>query len=51
MLQFHFLKYLNYENIIKFSLVFKNTGRLCDSNRVYFNNEKPLRYLMLIIAL
>ncbi len=32
-LQFFFLKYLKYDDIVKFSLVFKDAGRLCDANK------------------
>ena len=51
MLQFHLLKYLKYDDFVKFSLVCKETGRLCDFNKILNNNEKPLRYLMVAIAL
>jgi hypothetical protein len=33
MLQFQLLKYLKYENLVKFSLACKNSGRLCDANK------------------
>ena len=33
MLQFCLLKYLKYEDIVKFLLVSKNLGRLCDANK------------------
>ena len=33
MLQFCLLKYLKYEDIVKFLLVSKNVGRLCDANK------------------
>ena len=32
-LQFFLLKYLKYDDIIKFSLVSKDAGRLCDANK------------------
>ena len=32
MLQFHLLKFLKYKNILKFSLVCKGAGRVCDAN-------------------
>ncbi len=34
MLQFCLLKYLKYEEIVKFLLVCKDAGRLCDANKV-----------------
>ena len=33
MLQFCLLKYLKYEDIVKFLLVSKDAGRFCDANR------------------
>ena len=33
MLQFHLLKYLSYVNLVKFMLVQKDIGQLCDSNK------------------
>ena len=51
MLQFHLLKYLSYDNLVKLLLVCKEGGCLCDANKSQNNVEKPLRYLMLIIAL
>ncbi len=39
MLQFFLLKYLGYENIVKFSLVSKYAGRLCDANRILINSD------------
>ena len=33
MLQFCLLKYLKYEDIVKFLLVSKNVGHLCDANK------------------
>ena len=35
MLQFQLLKYLKYENIIKFLLVCKNSAYICDANKTY----------------
>ena len=32
-LQFYLLKYLKYDHIVKFSLVSKDAGRLCDANK------------------
>ncbi len=32
-LQFFLLKYLKYENIVKFSLVSNDAGHLCDANK------------------
>ena len=39
MLQIHLLKYLKYENIVKFLLVCKNTGHLCDANKTEEDSE------------
>ncbi len=57
LLQFYLLKYLKYDDIVKFSLVSKDTGRLCDANSTHTidsdENEEiyyTLRYLMLVIA-
>jgi hypothetical protein len=36
-LQFHLLKYLKYEDIVKLSLISKNAGSLCDANKVSIN--------------
>ena len=33
MLQFHLLKYLRYEHLVKFLLVCKKADRLCDANK------------------
>ncbi len=33
MLQFYLLKYLKYEDIVKFMLVSKNASYLCDANK------------------
>ncbi len=33
MLQFHVLKYLKFENLVKFLLVSNNSGHLCDANK------------------
>ena len=33
MLQFHLLKYLKYEDLVKFMLVSKDAGSLCDNNK------------------
>jgi len=33
MLQIHLLKYLKYEDIVKFLLVCKDIGHLCDANK------------------
>ena len=33
MLQFHLLKYLSYEALVKFALVCQDTGHLCDANK------------------
>ena len=33
MLQFFLLKYLKYDDIVNFSVVSKDVGRLCDSNK------------------
>jgi hypothetical protein len=59
MLQFYLLKFLKYEDIVKFSLVSKDAGRLCEANNIHsddfdFNEIKIVnvgRYLMLLIAL
>ena len=32
MLQFHLLKYLKFEDLIKFKLICKNAGHLADAN-------------------
>ena len=32
-LQFYLLKYLKYENLVKFMLACKDAGRLCDANK------------------
>ena len=36
-LQFHLLKYLKYEDIVKLLLVSKDAGSLCDANKVSIN--------------
>ena len=51
MLQFHLLKYLSYDNLVKLLLVCKDGGPLCDANKSQNNPGKLLRYLMLVIAL
>ena len=38
-LQFFLLKYLNYEEVVKFSLVSKGAGRLCDANKSHSNKS------------
>ena len=58
MLLFCLLKYLRYEDIVKLSLVSKNTGRLCDANKSHSDDsnsneikiKNTLRYLILVIA-
>ena len=58
-LQFFLLKYLKYDDIVKFSLVSKYAGRLCDANKSHSDNSDSneikilnnLRYLMLVITL
>ena len=32
-LMIHLLKYLKYENLVKFLLVCKNAGSICDANK------------------
>ncbi len=39
MLQFFLLKYLKYDDIVKFSLVSKEAGRLCDANKSHSDNS------------
>ncbi len=39
MLQFFLLKYLKYDDIVKFSLVSKDAGRLCDGNKSHSNKS------------
>ena len=51
MLQFHLLKYLNYKNVVKLSLVCKYGGYLCDTNKLQNHSDKPIKYLMFVIAL
>ena len=51
MLQFHVLKYLKYDNIIKFSLSYKDAGYLCDANIDKDDSSQLLRYLMVIYTL
>ena len=50
MLQFHLLKYLKYENMVKFMLVSKNADRVCDVNKYQNYSEKHKRYLMNVIV-
>ncbi len=38
-LQFFLLKYLKYDDIVKFSLVSKDAGRVCDANKSYSDNS------------
>ena len=38
-LQFFLLKYLKYDDIVKFSLVSKDAGRLCDANKIHSNKS------------
>ena len=33
-LMFHLLKYLKYEDLVKFLLVGKDAGSLCDANKI-----------------
>ena len=58
MLQFYLLKYLKYEDIVKFLLVSKDAGHLCDANKSHSDNSdynevkilNNLRYLMFVIT-
>ena len=44
MLQFFLLKYLKYEDIVKFSLVSKDADRLCDANKRHSNKSSVSFY-------
>ncbi len=39
MVQFFLIKFLKYEDIVKFLLVSKDVGRLCDANKVEINSD------------
>ena len=38
-LQFFLLKYLKFENIVKLLLVSKDSGLLCDANKIHSNKS------------
>ena len=38
-LQFFLLKYLKYDDIVKFSQVSKDAGRLCDANKKHSDSN------------
>ena len=38
-LQFFLVKYLKYDDIVKFSLVSKDAGRLCDANKSHSSDS------------
>ncbi len=40
MLQFFLFKYLKYEDIVKFLLVSKDAGHLCDANKIETYSDK-----------
>ena len=53
MLMFHLLKYLKFEDHVKFMLTCKDVGYVCDANISEDDSKEPkaLRYLMLVIVL
>ena len=42
--QFFLLKYLKYDDIVKFSLVSKDAGHLCDANKSHSNKSSVSFY-------